>query len=97
MSGESTMTPEPSPFTTAQQRAMPVTRLLDCGMDYADATALHARTLAEEHWDVVAEALADAQFARVALAASAGHLKTAADAQSMVALSFRLAVRSSLI
>ena len=32
----------PPPRRIAQQ-AMPVTRLLDCGMDYADAIALHAR------------------------------------------------------
>ncbi|QBR03435.1 alpha/beta hydrolase family protein [Paraburkholderia pallida] len=77
------MTTELSPFTHALQRAMPLTRLLDCGMDYADATALHARTSAGEAWDTAAEALADAQFARAAQAAAAGHLKTAADAQAM--------------
>ncbi|MBN3821746.1 dipeptidyl aminopeptidase, partial [Paraburkholderia sp. Se-20369] len=52
-----------SPYTLALQRAMPLTRLLDCGMDYADATALHARTAAGERWDIAAEALADAQLA----------------------------------
>ncbi|WP_175838238.1 alpha/beta hydrolase [Burkholderia anthina] len=76
------MTTDLSPFALALQRAMPVTRLLDCGMDYADATALHARTTAGEAWDVAAEALADAQFARATQAADAGHLITAADAQA---------------
>ncbi|MBR7944366.1 alpha/beta hydrolase [Burkholderia cenocepacia] len=77
------MTTELSPFALSLQRAMPVTRLLDCGMDYADAVALHARTSAGEPWDVAAEALADAQLARAPQAADAGHLVTAADAQAM--------------
>ncbi|MGZ2747406.1 alpha/beta hydrolase [Burkholderia stagnalis] len=77
------MTDNFSPYTLALQRAMPLTRLLDCGMDYADATALHARTAAGERWDVAAEALAEAQLARAAQAADAGHLATAADAQAM--------------
>lgn len=76
------MTTEISLMTLALQRAMSLTRLLDCGMDYADATALHARTSNGEQWDAVAEALAAAQFARAALAADAGHLFTAADAQA---------------
>ncbi|ELW9445688.1 alpha/beta fold hydrolase [Burkholderia cenocepacia] len=77
------MMTELSPFALALQRAMPVTRLLDCGMDYADAVALHARTSAGEPWDVAAEVLADAQLARATQAADAGHLVTAADAQAM--------------
>lgn len=77
------MTTELSPFALSLQRAMPVTRLLDCGMDYADATALHARTSTGEPWDVAAEARADAQLARAAQAADAGHRVTAADAQAM--------------
>ena len=63
------------------QRAMPVTRLLDCGMDYADAIALHARTAQGEPWDMAAEALAEAQFARAGQAERAGHPVTARDAQ----------------
>ncbi|WP_431825100.1 alpha/beta hydrolase family protein [Burkholderia sp. F1] len=77
------MTDNLSSFTLALQRAMPLTRLLDCRMDYADATALHARTAAGEPWDAAAEALADAQLARAAQAADAGHLTTAAEAQAM--------------
>ena len=77
------MTTELSPFALSLQRAMPVTRLLDCGMDHADAMALHTRTSAGEPWDVAAEALADAQLARAAQAAEAGHRVTAADAQAM--------------
>ncbi|PRE38930.1 hypothetical protein C6P97_31435 [Burkholderia multivorans] len=34
---------------------MPFTRLLDCRMDYADATALHARTAAGDSWGVVSQ------------------------------------------
>ena len=60
---------------------MPVTRLLDCGMDYADAIALHARTAQGEPWDMAAEALAEAQFARAGQAERAGHPVTARDAQ----------------
>ena len=41
------------------------------------------RTSAGEPWDVAAEALADAQLARAAQAAEAGHRVTAADAQAM--------------
>ncbi|WP_322044304.1 alpha/beta hydrolase family protein [Paraburkholderia sp. J67] len=74
---------EHSPFMLALQRAMSMTRLLDCGMDYADASALHTRTSAGEQWDIVAEELADTQFARASRAAEAGHLVTAADAQAM--------------
>ena len=60
------MSTEISAAAQALQRAMPVTRLLDCGMDYADAIALHARTAQGEPWDMAAEALAEAQFARAA-------------------------------
>jgi hypothetical protein len=45
------MTASLSSATLALQRAMPISRLLDCGMDFADATALFARTTAGEAWD----------------------------------------------
>ena len=67
------MSTEISAAAQALQRAMPVTRLLDCGMDYADAIALHARTAQGEPWDMAAEALAEAQFARAGQAERAGH------------------------
>ena len=75
------MSTEISAAAQALQRAMPVTRLLDCGMDYADAIALHARTAQGEPWDMAAEALAEAQFARAGQAERAGHPVTARDAQ----------------
>lgn len=67
--------------TLAFQRAMPMTRLLDCGMDFADAQSLFRRTSAGEAWDLVAEALAQAQLRRAAEAAAAGCKVTAAEAQ----------------
>lgn len=68
--------------TLALQRAMPVTRLLDCGMDYADAASLFQRTTAGERWDEVAEDLAVRQFARAADARDAGFFVTAREAQA---------------
>lgn len=76
------MTGAASSATLAFQRAMPMTRLLDCGMDFADAQALFQRTSVGEEWDQVAEALAQAQLARAAQAAAAGHRVTAAAAQA---------------
>lgn len=72
-----------SSATPAFQRAMPVTRLLDCGMDYADAMQLFKRTTDGGEWDRVAESLADAQLERAAHAAATGRLATATEAQSM--------------
>lgn len=74
--------PSISAEALAQQRAMPITRLLDCGMDYADATSLFQRTTAGERWDDVAEDLAAKQFARAAEARSSGFLITAREAQA---------------
>ncbi|GAB2459675.1 hypothetical protein GCM10027082_08200 [Comamonas humi] len=71
-----------SSATLAFQRAMPMTRLLDCGMDFADAQALFRRTSAGEDWDQVAEALAQAQLSRAAQAADVGNRVTAIEAQS---------------
>ncbi|WP_234825130.1 alpha/beta hydrolase family protein [Cupriavidus necator] len=77
------MTTTVSSASLAFQRAMPVTRLLDCGMDYADAVRLFDGTGRGEDWDCVAESLAVAQLERAEHAARAGHLVTAAQAQSM--------------
>lgn len=71
-----------SSATLAFQRAMPMTRLLDCGMDFADAQALFRRTSAGEDWDQVAESLAHAQLQRARQAETAGHRVTAAEAQA---------------
>lgn len=68
--------------TLAYQRAMPMTRLLDCGMEFADAQALFQRTSAGEQWDQVAETLAQAQLDRAAQAADAGYRVTATEAQA---------------
>ena len=48
----------------ALRRAMPPTRLVDGGMDYADVLGLQARTAAGQAWDEAAEELADARLAR---------------------------------
>ncbi|KQW69893.1 S9 family peptidase [Methylibium sp. Root1272] len=77
------MTTAVSSATQALQRAMPITRLLDCGVDHADAVALFQRTTAGEDWHSAAESLASAQLERAAAAATAGHLTTATEAQSM--------------
>ncbi|MFS1287211.1 alpha/beta hydrolase family protein [Pseudomonas piscis] len=76
------MTQTLSSATLAFQRAMPMTRLLDCGMDFADAQALFHRTSAGEEWDLVAEALAQSQLKRAAQAADAGCHVTATQAQA---------------
>lgn len=72
-----------SAATLALQRAMSITRLLDCGMDYADAVRLFEDTSRGADWADVAESLADAQLRRADAAARAGHLVTAAQAQAM--------------
>ncbi|WP_322094343.1 alpha/beta hydrolase family protein [Paraburkholderia bannensis] len=75
------MSGTPSSATLAHQRAMSMTRLLDCGMEFADAQALFQRTSAGEEWDEVAESLAQAQLDRAAHAAGAGCHVTAREAQ----------------
>ncbi|WP_322052749.1 alpha/beta hydrolase family protein [Paraburkholderia bannensis] len=76
------MSGTPSSATLAHQRAMSMTRLLDCGMDFADAQALFQRTSAGEEWDEVAESLAQAQLDRAAHAAGALCHVTAREAQA---------------
>ena len=49
------------PAVAALHRAMPGTRLVDCGMDPADARALLAATAAGRSWVEVAGELADAR------------------------------------
>jgi len=64
----------------AQHRAMPFTRLTDCGMDPADARRLLADTAAGTPWDDAAESLADAQLDRARTANDTGHPVTARQA-----------------
>ncbi|WP_410648712.1 alpha/beta hydrolase [Amycolatopsis sp. cmx-4-54] len=61
-------------------RAMSPTRMLDCGMDYADVLELQTLTGAGIAWDVAAEELGDRQFARARAAEEAGRVVTAEEA-----------------
>ena len=72
MSAEPTI----SALAQAQQRAMPITRLLDYGMGYADAVALFAATSNGEPWHEAAERLADSRLADAEKAQSSSHLAT---------------------
>ncbi|MET9683836.1 alpha/beta hydrolase family protein [Streptomyces coeruleorubidus] len=72
--------PETSPLVAAQHRAMPYTRLTDCGMDPADARRLLADTAAETPWQDAAAAIAQAQLERARLAEESGHRATARQA-----------------
>lgn len=65
----------------AHQRAMPLTRLLDCGMDPADARRLHAGTTEGEPWDRAAEAIADERLAQADRAEADGNIVTAGEAR----------------
>lgn len=65
----------------AHQRAMPMTRLLDCGMDPADANRLHALTSAGEPWDVVAETIAAERLEQADRAEADGNIVTVGEAR----------------
>ncbi|WP_216870980.1 alpha/beta hydrolase [Modestobacter excelsi] len=67
------------PPSEALWRAMPVSRLLDCGMEYGDVLAMEQATAAGELWDVAAERLADAHLARAELAEREGRRVTAVE------------------
>jgi alpha-beta hydrolase superfamily lysophospholipase len=56
---------------------MPLPRLSDCGMDDADAAALHARTAAGEDWADVAAAQTSARLGKARSALGEGHRITA--------------------
>ncbi|QXJ19673.1 alpha/beta hydrolase [Actinomadura graeca] len=60
-------------------RAMPPTRMLDCGVLHADVLALRRATDAGVPWDDAAEGLADARLATADAARAAGHVVTAAE------------------
>jgi hypothetical protein len=76
------MTPAPSPdaldpAVAAQHRAMPFTRLVDYGINPADARILLAATAAGRPWAGVASELADARSGAAETALAAGHRLTA--------------------
>jgi alpha-beta hydrolase superfamily lysophospholipase len=75
----------------ALHRAMPFTRLVDCGTDAADARALLARTAAGERWENVGQALGQAQLDRSATALGQGHAVTAAEAARSAVAAFLFA------
>jgi len=65
------------PAVAARHRAMPLTRLVDCGMDAADARALHARSAAGEGWADAGTVLAAARLDKAHRALAARHPLTA--------------------
>ena len=66
----------------ALHRAVPVTRMVDCGAPLGDALNAHARTCVEAppDWDTVCETLAERHAALAAVAEQSGHADTAARA-----------------
>lgn len=75
----------------AWHRAMPFTRLVDCGMDHADARELLTRTADGEAWDAVAGSIADRQAQRSELAHAQGHAITALSAARFAAAAYNFA------
>jgi alpha-beta hydrolase superfamily lysophospholipase len=68
------------PPVAAQHRAMPFTRLTDCGMDPADARRLLADTTAGIPWQDATAMIADVQLERARVAEASGHRTTARQA-----------------
>ncbi|MEV0083744.1 alpha/beta hydrolase [Saccharopolyspora sp. NPDC050642] len=89
----STTPAEPAalPPLEALQRAMPPTRLLDCGMDYGDVVALDNATRGGTPWDEAAEQLGQAQLIRARAAEDDGHTVTAIEAYRAAAADFLFA------
>ncbi|NYJ08080.1 alpha/beta hydrolase family protein [Petropleomorpha daqingensis] len=79
---------ELAPDVAAHHRAMPFTRLVDCGMDAADACALLARSADGQPWEEVAEELGEAQHERSVAAERAGHPVTALEAARFATAAF---------
>lgn len=79
------------PQVLAQHRAMPFTRLTDCGMDPADARTLLADSAAGTPWEDVATALGEAQLERARNAAESGHRVTARQAYRFASAAFNFA------
>src|SRR4051812_45988424 len=84
-------TPTLPPLVAAQHRAMPFTRLTDCGMDPADARRLLADTAAGTPWADAAAALAEAQLERARRAEEFGHGATARQAYRFAAAALMFA------
>ncbi|WP_200938757.1 S9 family peptidase [Modestobacter sp. Leaf380] len=94
MTAPSTGTVPPTeldPATAAMHRAAPATRLVDYGMDPAEARALLARTAGGEDWTTVAESFGTAQRVRSGRAADMGHPVTATEAAGFAAAAFTVA------
>jgi dienelactone hydrolase len=75
----------------AHRRAMPVQRLLDNGMEYADAVALHALTAEGRPWIETAEGLGDRDLERARGALKNGHVLTARSYFRYASACFRFA------
>jgi alpha-beta hydrolase superfamily lysophospholipase len=75
----------------AHQRAMPLQRLLDNGMEYADAIALHKLTTQGVPWTEAAIWLAEEDLRRAEAAMAAGHSLTARAWYRHASASFRFA------
>ncbi|MFD4602999.1 alpha/beta hydrolase family protein [Streptomyces sp. NPDC058464] len=65
---------------------MPVTRMLDYGMSYHDATTIHRESERGGSWDAVAVRLADAHLDRAVAATDRGHRETAVEAYRSAAV-----------
>ncbi|MGW1711896.1 alpha/beta hydrolase family protein [Streptomyces sp. NPDC002156] len=89
--GEPGAEAELPPLVAAQHRAMPFTRLTDCGMDPADARRLLADSAAGLSWQDAAEILADTQLERARLAERNGHAVTARQAHRFAAAALMFA------
>jgi dipeptidyl aminopeptidase/acylaminoacyl peptidase len=76
------------PEIQALRRGMPITRLLDCGMDYSDAFALYADSALGIAWDESAERLAQAQLTRADEAVRLQRYATARQTYKFAAAAF---------
>ena len=79
------------PEVAALHRAMPFTRLVDCGMDSADARRLLAATADGEPWEDTADAIGRGQHHRSVDAERSGHAVTALQAARSAAAAFLFA------
>lgn len=70
---------------------MPVARLLDCGMLYADVLALQTATKRDGAWDVIAEGLGDAHLTRANEQMAAGHSISAAASMKAASAAYNFA------
>lgn len=80
-----------SRVVAALHRAMPFARLVDCGMDAADARRLLADTAEGAPWEESADALGEAQHRRSVAAEAAGHRITALEAARAATAAFLFA------